>query len=99
MQRSLPARSTANGRRLMGWLREDYPDHEGYMIGFVLREGCDRGSGLYRELMYPLDATTRRVELLAAGCDCGWRSPRWSPKKPADWGPWSVFASEDDDAR
>jgi hypothetical protein len=37
---------------------------------------ADCGSGLYRELQYPLDATTRRMELLAAGCACGWRSPR-----------------------
>lgn len=85
----------------MGWVREEHPDHEGYVIGFVCREGCEQDSGLYRELMYPADDTRRDVELLAAGCDCGWRSPRWFPsrRKPATWSPWSVAASEDDEER
>jgi hypothetical protein len=85
----------------MGWQHDEHPDHEGYLVGFVTREGCSPEAGQYRELTYPADDVTREVGRLGAGCDCGWRSPRWLPssKKPATWTPYSVSASEDDKER
>jgi hypothetical protein len=84
----------------MGW-QSEHSEHEGYVVGFVTREGCSPESGLYRELMSPADNVTRDVEQLAAGCDCGWRSPRWFPsrRKPAHWWPHTVAASEEDEER
>jgi hypothetical protein len=83
----------------MGYFREDRPGHEGYAVGFVTRESTGIRSGLYRELAYPDDAGPRRVELLAAGCDCGWRSPRFTPSSPPTWAPYSVGTCEADDDR
>lgn len=83
----------------MGWLYEEHAAHEGYVIGYVVRDGCAPESGLYRELGYPRDNIDRRVACIAAGCDCGWRSPRWVPQLPTEWGPFSVLASEADEDR
>jgi hypothetical protein len=79
----------------MGWFYEEHAAHEGY----VVRDGCAPEAGLYRELGYPRDDGDRQVACIAAGCDCGWRSPRWVPRFPAKWGPFSVLASEEDDDR
>jgi hypothetical protein len=43
--------------------------------------------------------TTRSVERIAGGCDCGWRSPRWSPTTPAAWAPFSTIVGKVDDER
>lgn len=83
----------------MGYFRDSHPGHEGYAIGHVVRPGCTPDSGLYRELGYPDDATDRRVELISAGCECGWRSPRFRPEKPTDWSPFVVHTTERDDKR
>lgn len=60
---------------------------------------ADRGSGLYRELQYPLDATTRRVELLAAGLRLRLAIAALVPEEAGGLGPRSVFTSEDDEER
>lgn len=86
----------------MGFFRDDAPGHEGYPIAFVLRDGCSAGSELFRELQYPRDNTDRSdIERIAAGCDCGWRSPMFRPSAltPPQWGPYSVLASERDEDR
>jgi hypothetical protein len=84
----------------MGWFHEEHAAHEGYVVGFVARDGCAADSGLYRELGYPRDDDTRQVvECLSAGCDCGWRSPRWAPQRPAQWWPFSVAVCEADKER
>ena len=83
----------------MGWMNEEHAAHEGYVIGYVARDGCALESGLYRELAYPRDDGDRQVACIAAGCDCGWRSPRWAPRLPAKWGPFSVSAAVADDDR
>jgi hypothetical protein len=79
----------------MGWQHEEHGAHEGY----VTRDGCAPDSGHYRELEYPRDDGDRQVACIAAGCDCGWRSPRWMPRQPATWAPFSVQASEADQDR
>jgi len=35
----------------------------------------------------------------ACGVPCGWRSPRWVPPRPAEWGQGTVWASEADEER
>lgn len=64
------------------------------VIGFVTRDRCTPASGLYRELGYPNDDAERSVTCIAAGCDCRWRSPRWTPDAPATWAPFSVLVSK-----
>lgn len=83
----------------MGWQHEEHGAHEGGVIGYVTRNGCAPDAGLYRELEYPRDDGDRRVACIAAGCDCGWRSPRWVPRHPASWAPFSVLVSEADEDR
>ncbi|TQF12009.1 hypothetical protein FJV41_31270 [Myxococcus llanfairpwllgwyngyllgogerychwyrndrobwllllantysiliogogogochensis] len=83
----------------MGFFREELRGHEGYPIGFVAREGTDEGAQLYRELQSPGDTGTRQVDVIAAGCECGWRSASWKPAQPTRWVPFSVFESEEDEAR
>ncbi len=77
----------------------DHPEHEGWAVGLVIREGCSPDSGLYRELCYPGDNAPRKIERVGAGCDCGWRSSHWTPEGRTDWSPYSVFTSEQDEAR
>lgn len=83
----------------MGWQLEEYGAHEGCVIGYAVRDGCAPDAGLYRELAYPRDDGDRRIACIAAGCDCGWRSPRWVPRHPATWAPFSVLAAEADEDR
>ena len=99
--------STGDRRRtrtVLEWVSQEHPGHDGLVVGLVQQDGGE-DAGLYRELQYPIDVTVRRVELVAAGCECGWRSPRWSPRVPTEWrpwtqwGPWSVFAPAEDDER
>jgi hypothetical protein len=85
----------------MGWTSED-PKHEGYLIGFVEREGVTPGpgaDGLLRECSYPKDDHPRRLVAISAGCDCGWRSPRWLPSEPAEWLPHMVEAAVEEEER
>jgi hypothetical protein len=79
----------------MGWIDATQLAHEGYAIGYVVREGTDE---VYRELSYP-DQDPRLVALVAAGCDCGWRSPRWVPTGRAEWRPFSVMLGSADEQR
>lgn len=84
----------------MGWQHEKGPGHEGWIVGLVVREGCDPDSRLFRELAYPTDAGDRTdIVRLAAGCECGWRSPHFDPREPASWMPHCVIASERDEDR
>jgi hypothetical protein len=59
----------------MGWQREENEAHEGGVVGHVLRDGLASEAGLHREL--GCDHGDQRATRIAAGCDCGWRSPRW----------------------
>jgi hypothetical protein len=72
----------------MGWVREDFPDHEGVVVGYVRREGCSPGLDLYRELSFSTDpdARARPADRVAAGCRCGWRliSRWWRFTQPAN---------------
>ncbi len=87
----------------MGWVREDAREGcEGYVVALVhgLNQDGKELHGLYRSLSYPLDDERRQdIRRLAAGCECGWRSPRWRPLEPARWMPFCVFASERDEDR
>jgi hypothetical protein len=82
----------------MGWFREGAPGHEGYVVGYVIREGCD--ASIVRELAYPEDKDPRAdLVWIGAACVCGWRSPYFQDRRSAlpSWAPFSVLASEKDE--
>lgn len=83
----------------MGWQYEEYEAHEGGVVVYVVRDVWTSDAGLCRELGYPRDDGDRRIARIAAGCDCGWRSPRWVPHLPATWAPFSVATSKADGDR
>ncbi len=76
----------------------NYGAHEGYVVGFVTQDRCSADSGILRELGYPRDNEERPVKVIAAGCDCGWRSTRWRVLK-ATWHPFSMDVDDFDDER
>lgn len=79
----------------MGWFRDEHPEHEGYAVAYVVRDGCQPDSHLFRELDYPGDNTIRLdVRRVGAGCTCGWRSPYLDER-----GTWYPFHVELGDAR
>jgi hypothetical protein len=69
----------------MEWLDDDDPEHEEILVGYVMREHSAIDAGQYRELASPGDDAERSAARIAAGCACGWRSPRWIPTTPAKW--------------
>lgn len=73
--------------------------HEGYAIGYVPRDHKRAADGLWRELQYgPADdRDIPHVRRIAAGCDCGWRSPAWEPLDRAEWSPYTVHLGRRDD--
>lgn len=83
----------------MGWVCGDMPEHEGFAVGLVDRDGIGPCSGLYRELQYPGDDKPRDdVRMVQAGCECGWRSPR-RRKLDARWQPFCLDLHQwDEDA-
>ena len=94
----------------MGLYRSSHPGHEGYVIALVHRRDIDGRElvGLYRELGYPLDDTDRSdVQRICAGCDCGWRSPHWTPfpwwvdgeRHAPEWSPFCAWVSPRDEER
>ena len=65
----------------MGLQSEKYgAEHEGYLVGYDA-DG--------HEFAYPEESPVEVAEL-AAGCSCGWRSPRWPALPGATWTPYSV---------
>jgi hypothetical protein len=85
----------------MGWVYSSHPDHEGYVVALVARDGCLPKTKLYRELNYPGDDASRDdVVAVQAGCVCGWRSS-YLPflHEPARWYPFDVVVDEADEAR
>lgn len=83
----------------MGIFREGVTGHEGYAVGFVTKDGFPKSAHQLRELSYPTDDGARDVEMVSAGCDCGWRSPRWPPAAATRWTPYIVLTAPDDDER
>ena len=84
----------------MGYFRDELPGCEGHAVGFVTQDDCQADSGLYRELAYPRDRESRLfVEMVAAGCVCGWRSPRWRPAPGTRWMPFTVCTEKRDEDR
>jgi len=83
----------------MTWIDATQLEHEGAAIGYVLREGTSPEEELYRELGYPRDIEPRPVGRVGAGCDCGWRSPRWIPAVGAAWQPYGVTLAKADQER
>ena len=78
----------------MGWLDEEEPGHEGYLVGLVPLEGSDFR---WRELTSfqerdkePLE----RVRMVQVGCECGWRSPRIHAPLFTEWFPYVVSAPD-----
>lgn len=84
----------------MGWLRDEAPGHEGFVVAYVNRDGCDDGSLLVRELLYPSDATGRSdIQAISAGCECGWRSSHRLRTSRSDWHwfPYTAAVSDADE--
>jgi len=72
----------------MGLQHEKYgAEHEGYLVGYDA-DG--------HELAYPEESPVEVVEL-AAGCSCGWHSPRWLARPGATWTPYSVRVHKGDE--
>jgi hypothetical protein len=68
----------------MGWQTDEFGvQHEGHVVALVEVEGYRPGSGVYRELGLADDKDRNNDPrmMIAAACECGWRSPRWSPKR------------------
>lgn len=91
----------------MGWHREEWPDHEGYSVGYRLEGEGHRELGARHphtgELLHPVDGLHSRndvpVDFVGAGCSCGWRSDRWRPTSArTHWSPCCVFPGDSDEA-
>lgn len=65
----------------MGWLRDDKPGHEGYVVGLV------RSDAGWRELGGTEDGPDRPLTYVQVGCDCGWRSSRLRAPFGTTWMP------------
>lgn len=66
----------------MGWLRDDQPDHEGWVVAVV------RDDGRWRELQY--GDVEQEISYVQIGCECGWRSPRLVAPLDTRWSPCMV---------
>lgn len=87
----------------MGWIHEEMPGHEGYLVALVEREA---GSGDWRELgrgpekaadVMRADAAPKRelaARVVQVACECGWRSPRIDAPYGVTWAPFTVDAPE-----
>lgn len=83
----------------MGMFRDGAVGHEGFGVSFITQDGVPLGSGHFRELAYPMDDKEHAVEMLAAGCECGWRSPRWPPMAATRWAPFIVHTTGNDEEK
>lgn len=86
----------------MGWIHEDAPEHEGYLVALV-REEARSADGLavmrsrWRELsgLVHDEAAQRRfdgspVPAVQVACECGWRSMRVAAPRGTMWRPHCV---------
>lgn len=70
----------------MGWLYADRSGHEGYVRGFVKRNHA------YRPLGYvEMPDYEGPVDVVAAECECGWRSPFYHAPATAKYVPHAVL--------
>lgn len=96
----------------MGWISFDHPDHEGFVVALVERDGVSPLSGCYRELQYPGDNQERNdVVRIQAGCSCGWRSAYLVPGRGVEhtpsggsillpsYSPYAAWVTEADEER
>lgn len=91
------------------WYSDDYPDHEGYVVGHVRREG----SSLFRELSRDDGEVEHdRIVRIQVACSCGWRSPyeypwggRWTDPGTSQvhdlprYSPGMLWLTEEDEER
>lgn len=80
----------------MGWLVEDRPGHEGYLVAYVPRARNDLSR--LRELSYP-DECGDEIRRIGVGCECGWRSPVVVSPFGTTYVPHCVSLPERDEAR
>lgn len=93
----------------MGWINEDAPEHEGYLVA-VVREEERTADGLHvmrsrwRELsgLVHDEETARRydgarINVVQVACDCGWRSMRMQAPNGTTWRPHCVGLPRDDE--
>jgi hypothetical protein len=87
----------------MGWIYEDDPAHEGYVVGLIEQEveftykgDGPGGSTFLRELSYYQDHDREvpkdglRPAAVQVACDCGWRSRRFHTPLTARYHPHSL---------
>lgn len=67
----------------MGWFSDDAPDHEGYPVALVERDGPMRG--LHFAELHSGDAAATGITTIQAACECGWRSERITLREPVEW--------------
>jgi hypothetical protein len=70
----------------MGWINDDAPHHEGYLVG--LREDD------WRYIELGTNDPEQAVKVVQVGCDCGWRSPRLDAPNGTKFWPSIVVAPE-----
>lgn len=74
----------------MGWVNEDAPEHEGYVVGLVEEETVGTYVRL-RELAYPKDEyRLSQVGYFQSACECGWRSRRFVAPVKAECSPFRL---------
>jgi hypothetical protein len=73
----------------MGWISEEPPGHEGYIVGLVE----EQPGGRWRELRG--EDPECRVQRMKVGCDCGWRSRVFHAGLGARWHPSSTELRND----
>lgn len=91
----------------MGWIREDAPGHEGFVVGLVridyrTGEEVAHETGFWRELRGPHDDQPRAygsIRAIQVACDCGWRSARIDAPYRTTYHPFAVDVPEDVERR
>lgn len=93
----------------MGWINEDAPEHEGYLVALVLEEerspdGLHVMRTRWRELsgLVHDEEAQRRYDRVAVpavqvACECGWRSMRLAVPRGTTWRPHCVWLPRNDE--
>lgn len=71
----------------MGWLNDNAPGHEGWLVALIRDEEHGLARNDYFRELYLGDMRSMTVLHMQVGCDCGWRSPRMPAPPSATWHP------------
>ena len=78
----------------MGWLNDNAPGHEGWLVALVRDEEHGLARNDYFRELELCDTRTRFVSTMQVGCDCGWRSPRMAAPLGAEWHPFILYVDD-----